>query len=171
MKRIGILGGAFDPIHHGHLMMAENAADAFKLDQVIFVVANQSPFKGKAVSPKHRLAMVKAAVKGNPRFSVSNIELKRKGVSYTIDTVGYFKHHHPDAEVFLIIGEDNVPGFDHLKNIEALRKMVQFVVIDRAWFNVSSTLIRHKISQKKSVRYLTADPVIRYISRHRLYGA
>jgi nicotinate-nucleotide adenylyltransferase len=169
MKRIGLLGGAFDPIHTGHLMMAEAAADAFGLDQVIFVVAHQSPFKGKAASPKHRLAMVKAAVKGNARFAVSDVELKRKGVSYTIDTVGSYKHHNPDTEVFLIIGQDNVAGLSRWKHIDILRKMAHFVVIERDWFDVSSTLIRHKVSQKKSARYLTTDSVIRYIKQHRLY--
>jgi nicotinate-nucleotide adenylyltransferase len=169
MKRIGILGGAFDPIHLGHLMMAENAADAFCLDKVIFTVAFQSPFKGKAVSPKHRLNMVKAAIKGNKRFEVSDIELKRKGVSYTIDTVGYFKHHHPSDELFLIIGQDNVSGLKNWKNIDVLKKMAQFIVIERDWFNVSSTLIRTKLKEKKSVRYLTPDAVIGYISRHNLY--
>jgi nicotinate-nucleotide adenylyltransferase len=170
MRKIGILGGAFDPIHLGHLMMAENAADAFGLDKVIFTVAFQSPFKGKAASPKHRLNMVKAAIKGNKRFEVSDVELKRKGVSYTIDTVGYFKHHHPNDELFLIIGQDNVSGLKNWKNIDVLKKMAHFVVIERDWFNVSSSLIRTKLKTKKSVRYLTPDAVIGYISRHNLYG-
>ena len=170
MKRIGILGGAFDPIHIGHLMMAENAADAFGLDRVIFTVAFQSPFKAKAVSPTHRLAMVKAALKGNPRLGVSDIEIKRGGVSYTVDTVRHFKALYPKAQLFLIIGEDNVAGLSRWKNIGAVQKLAKCIVIERYWFDVSSTLIRRKLKARKSIRYLTPDAVIAYINKKGLYG-
>ncbi len=170
MKYIGILGGSFDPVHNGHLMMAQSAVDAFGLDKVFFVVASHSPFKDKAGSPKDRLAMVKKAVQGNASFAVSDIELKRGGVSYTIDTVSHFRKKFPKAQLFLIIGEDNVAGLPRWKNIEALEKTAKFIVIERDWFDVSSTLIRQKLEQKKSIRYLTPDGVIRYIKQNRLYA-
>lgn len=170
MKRIGILGGAFDPVHIGHLMMAEAAADAFGLNKVIFVPANHSPFKSKKnAGAQQRLAMVRAAVRGNARLGVSDIELKRGGVSYTVDTITHFKKAHPSAEMFFIIGGDNVQGLPRWKGIEALKKSVRFIVIERDWFDVSSTLIRARLARRKSIRYLTPDSVIRYINQHRLY--
>ncbi|MBI4309851.1 MAG: nicotinate (nicotinamide) nucleotide adenylyltransferase [Candidatus Omnitrophica bacterium] len=170
-NKLGILGGCFDPVHAGHLMMAEAAADAFGLDKVIFVAANQPPFKngGAAASARDRLAMVKAAIKGNPRLAVSDVEIKRGGVSYTVDTLDYFRKIYPAAELFLIIGGDNVAGLAGWKSIDSIRKFASFIVIERDWFDVSSTLIRQRIKQKKSIRYLTADGVIRYINRNRLY--
>ena len=168
--KIGILGGSFDPLHVGHLMMAESAADAFGLDKVIFVVANQSPFKmSERAGTQDRLAMVKAAIKGNARLAVSDIELKRGGVSYTIDTLNYFRKILPSVELFLIIGEDHVPGLPGWKNIEAIKQLAGFIVIERAWFDVSSSLVRQRLKQKKSIRYLTTDGVIRYINRRHLY--
>ena len=170
MKRIGILGGAFDPVHIGHLMMAERAADAFDLDQVVFVVAHQSPFKlnGNA-NAKHRLAMVKKAIAGNDRFKASDVEIKRGGVSYTIDTLEHFRKTYKGAELFLIIGEDNVQHLNRWKHIDAIRQMAKMIVIERDWFDVSSSMIRNCLDQKKSIRYLTTDTVVRYIKENHLY--
>ncbi len=172
MKRLGILGGSFDPVHQGHLMMAESAADAFSLDKVVFVVANHSPFKDERnASAPDRLNMVKAAIKHNPRLELSDVEIKRGGISYTVDTLNYFKKEYPHAELFLIIGGDNVPGLGRWKNIEAIKAMARFIVIERDWFDVSSSLLRDRLNKKKSIRYLTPESVIRYITKHCLYAS
>ena len=169
MRKIGILGGSFDPVHAGHLMMAESAAGAFELDKVIFVVANQSPFKKVKATAQDRLSIIKAAIKSNSRLAVSDIELKRGGISYTADTLGHFKKTCPRAELFLIIGDDLTAGLSRWRNIAAVKKCARFIVIERGWFDVSSTLIRRRLRQKKSIRYLTTDAVIKYINRHHLY--
>ena len=168
--KIGILGGTFDPVHIGHLVMAETAADAFALDKVFMVVAHQSPFKGGEIAgPQHRLAMVKEAIKGNSRIRACDIELKRGGKSYTIDTVQYFKNKYSSAELFLVIGEDNVPGLSRWKDIEIIKEMARVIAVERDWFDVSSSLVRRRLKERKSIRYLTPDAVIRYINQHKLY--
>jgi len=171
MKRVGILGGSFDPIHNGHLLMAELARDKMGLDQVVFVPAFCSPHKLGKVLPagSRRLAMVKLAIKGNPNFISSDIELKRGGVSYSIDTLRALRARHPKAQLFWITGEDNVRGLSTWKDFPAIIRMAAFIAVSRAWFPVSSSEVRQRLRQKKSIRYLTPDSVIRYIKQHRLY--
>lgn len=170
-KRIGILGGSFNPIHHGHLLMAELARQKMRLDQVIFMPANLSPFKSKvpAVSPHHRLAMIKLAIQDNHYFSVSELELKRKGISYTIDTLKGLRVLNPNAQLFWIIGDDHVSTLSSWKKFDEIVTIASFIAVSRLWFNVSSSEIRALARQKKSLRYLTTDHVIRYIDKHRLY--
>ncbi|HET7224952.1 MAG TPA: nicotinate (nicotinamide) nucleotide adenylyltransferase, partial [Candidatus Eisenbacteria bacterium] len=108
--RLAVFGGTFDPPHVGHLALAERAADALALDRVLFVPARVPPHKRHAaMTPaRHRLAMVRLAVRGNPRFAVSTLELVRPGPSYTVDTLRALGRRHPRAELFLLIGADSL---------------------------------------------------------------
>ncbi len=171
MKKIGILGGSFNPIHVGHLMMAQGALDALSLDEVVFMPAHCSPHKRDEdlASSEHRLSMVRLAIAGNKRFSLSDMEIKRGGKSYTIETIRSFKKQHPQSRLFFIIGEDNVPGLKTWQGIDEILRTASFIVINRSWFDVSSSLIRQHIKRKKSIRYLTSDAVVNYILRKKLY--
>ena len=190
MKRIGLLGGSFNPIHNGHLLMAQAAMEGLKLDEVIFIPAFCSPHKTDRdlVSAKHRLAMVKAAINGNAAFCCSNEEIRRGGKSYTVDTLRSFKAADPRSKFFFIIGQDSVPFLAAWKDIASVGKLAEFVVANRPGFNlgksrapvklrkvlmpgvaISSSDIRRRIKQNKSIRYLLPELVITYIQRHRLY--
>lgn len=186
--KIGILGGTFDPIHYGHLILGEQVLCQLKLDKVIFVPAFKSPNKSskKRISALHHFNMVKLAVAGNPHFTVSDIETKRKGTSYTVDTVRQIKKIYPRAQLFLIGGSDLVSELPTWKNIDDILKMAKFVLakrpgfgkrlsgkhflkIDVAQVDISSSLIRDLVKQKRSIRYLTPDSVVKYIEKHGLY--
>jgi len=171
MNRIGILGGSFDPIHNGHLLMAELARDKMRLDQVIFIPACCSPHKVNKALPDglDRLNMVKLAIKGNPFFTASAMELKRGGISYTIDTLRALRAQYPKAQLFWITGEDNVQGLKTWKSFPEIIRLASFIAVSRLWFNVSSSGIRQRVKRKKTIRYLTPDSVIRYIKQHKLY--
>ena len=188
LMKIGILGGTFNPIHYGHLILAEQVLCQLKLDRVIFIPAFKSPNKNlrMSVSPLHRFHMVKLAVSGNARFIVSDIETKRKKTSYTVDTLRLIKRLYPRAQLFLIGGSDLVSELPSWKNIGEILKMAKFVLAKRPGFgkrlegkhflkihvaqvDISSSLLRGLIKQKRSIRYLTPDTVIRYIQKNRLY--
>jgi nicotinate-nucleotide adenylyltransferase len=188
-KSIGILGGSFNPIHFGHLLMAQSALESLKLDLVLFVPAHCSPFKTRDVMPsdKDRLAMVKAAIKGHPCFDVYEGELKRKGVSYTIDTLRELKATYPKASFYLLLGADSLPRFHLWKDPQEIVKLAKLAVLNRPGVDkkypkrlshvkvnmpavdISSSDMRTRLKQKKSIWYLTPKNVIRYISRHQLY--
>ena len=169
--RIGILGGSFNPIHNGHLLMAELARDKMRLDKVIFMPAHCSPHKTRKHLPDggHRLSMVKLAIKGNADFTAGDLELKRAGISYTIDTLKALRLRYPKAQLFWIIGEDNIAGLRTWKDFSAIIRLASFIAVSRLWINISSSELRGRLKQKKSIRYLTADGVIRYIKVNRLY--
>ena len=169
--KIGILGGSFNPIHHGHLLMAELARVKVGLDQVIFMPAACSPYKsGQALCDgRHRLHMIRCAIKGNPYFCASDMELKRGGTSFTIDTLRAVYGHNPKARFFWIIGEDNLAGLKQWKDFSQIIRLASFIAVSRRWYNISSSEIRQRIRQKKSVRYLTPETVMRYIEKKGLY--
>ena len=171
MQRIGILGGSFNPVHNGHLLMAELAMAHMHLDHVIFMPAHCSPYKTgqNLADAKHRLNMVRLAIKGNPNLCLSDMEIKRGGVSYAIDTLRAVHEQNPKAKLFWIVGEDNVGGLEGWKDFDQIIGLASFVAISREWFNISSSLIRRNVRQKKSIRYLTPEAVIRYINKHHLY--
>lgn len=170
-KRIGILGGSFNPIHHGHLLMAEIARQKMDLDQVIFMPAYCSPFKSNVplASPQDRLNMVSLAIADHHYFSVSDLELNRQGISYTIDTLRTIRDVCPSAELFWIVGHDHVPGLKKWKYFSEIIAMASFVAVSRMWFNISSSEIRQTLRDGGSIRYLTPDAVVRYIEGKRLY--
>lgn len=132
--KIGILGGSFNPVHKGHLLIAETARTAIGLDMVIFVPATVPPHRKikKLASPRHRLNMLRLAIKGFPEFRVSDIELKRGGMSYTIDTIRHFKKELDARNKFYFLcGTDNIPELPFWKEFHALLKECQFVFYSR----------------------------------------
>jgi nicotinate-nucleotide adenylyltransferase len=132
--KIGLLGGSFDPIHIGHLVVAQDALEGLGLDRVELIPAAVSPLKGRelAASPEQRMHMLELAVGGDPRFGVLDIELRRGGTSYTVDTVRELRRRFPDAQLFWILGSDQLRRLPEWKDIDELGGMVEFVHLFRA---------------------------------------
>lgn len=190
--RIGIFGGSFDPPHIGHLIIAELACEQLGLDKVIFVPAYLPPHKvgSHRSSPHHRLQMTKIAVKGNPRFAVSDIEIQREGISYTVDTLRYYKKKYPKSKLFLLIGGDNYAQFVTWKSPDVIAKLASLAVYPRLGYDttvlphsyfgkeyllqgnkldLSSTEIRKRVFTGKTSRYVVPEKVELYIVKNRLY--
>lgn len=182
--RTGILGGSFDPIHHGHLILARAAREELALDRVIFIPANVSPHKtgNRPATGADRLAMVELAIRGEEGFEASDIELKRPAPSYTVDTLRELQKAHPQDELVLLIGADNVAKFGTWREPDEIRRLARIAVLDRdgglapqEWpvirhlIDISSTGIRARVAAGSSIRYLTPGSVCDYISSHRLY--
>ena len=190
-RRVGIFGGSFDPPHIGHLIVAQAALDQLELDSVMFVPAFTPPHKlQNDRSPAGaRLAMVKLAVKGNARFSVSDFEVRRKGISFTVDTLRHFKSRFENSELFFLIGGDSLSQFFTWKEPEEILNLAQLVVYPRTLQNlseipetlprarvlkgplieISSTDLRLKVSHRESIRYFVPESVARYVRAQRLY--
>ena len=183
MRRLGIYGGTFDPIHHGHLILAREAREQLDLDTVLFVPATKSPFKDEPVTPAaDRLAMLEAAIANEPGFVLDPIELHRPASSYTIDTIEIIRKREGDAELFYLIGQDNVAGLPKWHRFDELVKLVQFVVLDRAGapaahsyivvqrkIDISATQIRNRVASNLSIRYLVPEAVEKLIRSRGLY--
>jgi len=182
--RIGIYGGTFDPVHHGHLILAHQALEEFKLDRLVFVPTAESPFKihNHTAPASDRLAMLQLAIRGEDRFEVDPLEIERGGVSYSIDTVKMFRSRDPEAELFFLVGEDNAYRLTEWHRFEELKKMVGFVVLSRSEdfqspeypvvqrrIEISSTEIRNRVANGESITYLVPESVKRYIEQHQLY--
>ncbi len=182
--RLGIFGGTFDPIHHGHLILARAAREELGLDEVVLVPANRSPHKpgAKNATGHDRLAMVQLAIEGEPGLAASDLELQRPPPSYTVETLRQLREQHPATELVLLIGADNVENFGTWREPEAIQQLARLAVLDRAsgspphaWpvvrrlVDLSSTEIRHRINRGLSIRYLTPDRVCDYIRQHGLY--
>ena len=182
--RTGILGGSFDPIHHGHLILARAAREELGLDRVLLVPANVSPHKTGDFSTtgEERLAMVRLAIDGEDGFEISDIELHRPPPSYTVDTLRELRAAHPKDEFVLLIGADNVAKFETWREPDEIRRLAKIAVLDRAggtsptdWpvvrrlIDISSTDIRARVAAVRSIRYLTPDAVCDYIAAHGLY--
>src|SRR5207237_6030421 len=169
MRKIGIYGGTFDPIHHGHLILGRQACEELGLDQLIFVPALLSPFKKSTyASGEMRLSMLQAAIAGQKDFLADDCELKRPPPSYSIDTVLQIRERDPNAELFWLIGADNVSGLDKWHRIEALRNLVQFVVLDRGCGEKSIyplMIVERNIDISESV-ILKRDDIVRSIRFH-----
>lgn len=199
MKRIGLFGGTFDPIHYGHLNLASEIKKQLSLDEILFIPNNKNPFKHdqQKQQRKHCYKMVQEAIKNYPGFKVTDIEIQRDGTSFTIDTVNTLLEDYP-AEYYFIIGADILESLENWKNIEELLHKVTFVVADRPKnhhpqdikgridylnqkFNtnilhikikesdVSSTIVRDKVKNGQSIINLTPVEVIQYINRNHLY--
>lgn len=183
----GLLGGSFDPIHHGHLVMAARAAEALSLDRVLFIPAARSPLKsrGGLASDRDRWAMLKLALRGDPRFEPCDLELRRGGLSYTIDTVRELKRRTA-ARLYFILGADAAHLLPRWKSIIELRKLVTFAISARPGqtippgtpkryhvgmplLEISGSAIRNRARKGLSFRYLVPDSVERYIRRKGLY--
>lgn len=189
--RIGVMGGTFDPIHHGHLVAASEVAHEFALDEVIFVPTASQPFKrGKRVAPaEHRYLMCVIATAANPRFSVSRVDIERGGTTYTIDTLRDLREAHPQAELFFITGADALERIMDWKEVDELFQLAHFVGVTRpghhmdtrklselgVWLvdipamAISSTDCRARVTRGAPVWYLVPDGVVQYIGKHSLY--
>jgi nicotinate-nucleotide adenylyltransferase len=184
VKKIGIYGGTFDPIHHGHLILARDACEALNLEKIIFVPAAVSPHKmeGTTAAAEIRLEMVRKAIEGEPRFAVDDCELRRDPPSFTIDTIETIQQHEAGAQFFYCIGEDNASSLTSWHRFTELQKMIQFVVLDRRGFenktdypvirrhiDISATEIRKRVAEGRSIRYLVPRAVEEVIRREQLY--
>ena len=190
-KKIGIFGGTFDPPHLGHLIVAQEVRDKLKLDRIFFIPASLPPHKKKVRISEafHRLRMVQLATQDNPNFKVLDLELKREGHSYTVDTLKALRKRYPQAQFFLILGLDNLNHIHTWKKPEEIFKLSKVVFITRPgitlnktskWLNysrlldvkeidISSTDIRERIKKDKPIKYLVPEKVLQYIQRHNLY--
>ncbi len=188
---IGIMGGTFNPIHYGHLLAAEEARQKFNLKEIIFVPCAKPPHKNQQniVSPEDRYKMTCLAISSNRYFKASDIEIKRKGTSYSQDTVIEFKRIYNDAQIYFITGADAIAEIDTWKNANELLDLCQFIAVNRPGHSfkikeeylkfihileilgvaISSTEIRQRIRQGKSIKYLVPEDVERYIYEHELY--
>jgi nicotinate-nucleotide adenylyltransferase len=184
LKKIAIYGGTFDPVHHAHLILARQAIETLGLEKVILVPAAISPLKkaGPVASGEVRLAMLQAAIKGEPEFEVDECELLRPPPSYTIDTVEDIRRRENDASIYCLIGEDNVEQLPKWHRFTELEKMVRLVVLDRSGkqplhayqlihrrIDISATEIRRRVAQNESIRYLVPDAVEKIIQGEKLY--
>ena len=187
--KIGLLGGSFNPIHIGHLILAEEARDHFSLRKVLFIPSYRSPHKkneARRVTPRHRVAMVRLAVKGHAGFAVSDIEIRRGGVSYTIDTVRELRRKIPRAEFFFLVGSDWVKQLSTWKEARKLFPLCRFVMVERPEFpvkkvphgferltipqiGISSKAIRQRVREGRSISYQVPEAVEKYILKHALY--
>jgi nicotinate-nucleotide adenylyltransferase len=185
--RLGLLGGSFNPIHHGHLISATRAAEALALDRVLFIPAALSPLKnGDALAPaRDRWAMLRLALRGNPLFEASDLELRRGGVSYTVDTLRELQRR-TKATLFWILGADAARLLPRWKSIHEVRTLASFIILPRPGdrvlpkmpkdhivraplLEISSSEIRERIRKGLSVRYLVPDSVERYLRKKGLY--
>lgn len=192
MRRLGIFGGSFDPVHIGHLIAGEWVREAFQLDQVLFVPAFQPPHKidSPKAPPTLRLKMLEAAVRSHIGFGVSDIEIRRQGPSYTVDTLQDLSRIHPGARLFFILGADLVPGIIGWHKWEMAAALATFIGVNRPGSKVqevpealrdvvkqiempgidlSSTLIRARVAENKSIRYLVPAAVQDIIEAEGLY--
>lgn len=186
--RIGILGGTFNPIHIGHLILAEEVREKIKLDKIIFVPAYLPPHKDNSnIAPAdHRYKMIKLAIKSSRYLKASDIEIKRNGRSYTIDTLREFKNIYPNDELYFIIGSDLLKYLEEWKDLNEIIKMVKFIVATRPGYalekipsyistipiravDISGFEIRQAIKENRSFRYLMPESVFNYISKKGLY--
>ena len=190
--KIGFLGGSFDPIHFGHLLAAQDAFEQHKLDRLVIVPAAQAPLKPNDVqsSAEDRLAMVRAATEWDTRFHVSDFELRKGGISYTIDSARYFRSVYPNDELFWVIGGDQLPQLNLWKDIGELSKLVEFIFLERPGYPVkaavpvpgirlhrcdghllaiSSTELRDRTRRSLSLDYFVPHKAIVYIRDKGLY--
>lgn len=190
--KIGLFGGSFDPPHHGHLIVARHVREALGLDHVLLVPANRSPHKldRTPAHGQHRLAMVHLAVAGDPGFAVSDVEVARGGISYTVDTLRHLRSGGPGHELFFLLGIDNAADFLLWREPEEILRLSTVVLMSRAGFggsapgvlgdpsvihvdvpliDIRSRDLRARIRGGKSIRYLVPDAVERYILSEGLY--
>ena len=183
MSGVGVFGGTFDPVHVGHLAIANAALDELGLGRVYFVPARRSPLKqeGPIAGPEDRLAMLEAATTGEPRFRVSAVELDRKGPSFTVDTLEAMRG---EGELFLILGSDAYADFEEWREPERIRSLATIVLaarpgapnapsgvrmLDSPLMDISSRELRARAARGRSLRYLVPEGVLRYIEEHGLY--
>ncbi len=199
VRRIGLMGGTFNPIHYGHLLIAENAYEQYHLDEVIFIPTGQSPHKDarQILRADERMEMIRLAIADNPHFSCSDYEIRTEGISYTYLTVQAFYEPAEERELFFIMGADSLAYFDawmrpdkisrmstilaavrdglNIEELLPIRESLQqkygtkIGFINTPNFSVSSRMIRHRMEKGHSIRYLVPEAVERYLKEHRVY--
>lgn len=191
--RLGVFGGTFDPVHLGHLIVAEAARSEARLDRVLFVLSPRPPHKNvEDLTPiSHRLAMLHLAVADNPHFAISTLEMQREGVSYTVDTLRQLQNapEYAGSDLHLIIGMDSLAAFAQWREPETILKIARLLVyprlqaepsvppellqacrmLDSPIVEISSTDIRRRVQQGITVRYLVPRSVRNYLEVNRLY--
>jgi nicotinate-nucleotide adenylyltransferase len=189
--KIALFGGTFDPVHWGHLLLAESARIAFHLDRVVFIPTGIPPHKSAPeASAAQRVKMLRLATASNPQFQVNEWEVRQGRVVYSYETIAHFRGLWPRAKLFFIVGTDMLLSIDSWRTGRAILKQCRFLVADRpgdGWSRVapavrrqarqidwpsvpiSSSDIRDRVRAGKSVRYQVADPVEKYIRAHRIY--
>jgi len=187
-NRIGILGGTFDPVHFGHLSLAQTARRSLNLSRVIFIPARMPPHKEriKLTCAELRYKMIKLAIAGNKHFSVSRIEIEKKGISYSVQTLRLLKKKYTAAEFYFIVGSDALPELSSWKEIEEIFKLSNFVVakrpnfrkykwpreaiaLDGEFLKISSSKIRQFIKKGESVESFLPKAVYKFIIKNSLY--
>jgi nicotinate-nucleotide adenylyltransferase len=184
LKKIAIYGGTFDPIHHGHLIVAREALERLGAEKVIFIPARASPLRKTAPVARDeiRLLMIQAAIENEPGFAVDDCELLRAPPSYTIDTIEQIRQRTGDATIYCLVGEDNVDKLTKWRCFADLEKMVRFVILDRSGqrphhaypvirrkIDISATEIRKRVATGRSIRYFVPPAVEEIIRREKLY--
>lgn len=199
MKRYGMMGGTFNPIHLAHLYIAYEAKEVLELDKVIFMVAGNPPHKKESpvIDSKYRNDMVKKAIEGYEGFEISDYEIKKQGYSYTYETLKYLKGDEEDIEVFFIAGADSLMDIEKWKNPELVLSNCTFVAFNRGEYtkealerqkkklqdkynsniilldisnlDISSSMIRERIIRGKRVDFFMPDKVMEYIEQNNLY--
>ncbi|GAY72846.1 nicotinate-nucleotide adenylyltransferase [Lentilactobacillus kosonis] len=187
-KKIGILGGTFNPIHNGHLIIAEQVIDQLGLDEIRFMPDFTPPHVDRklAIDAKERVSMISGSIRDNPRFAIEMEEIARGGTSYSYDTMVALKRRNPNYEYYFIIGGDMVEYLPKWYKIDELAKLVTFVGVKRSGYkttskypiiwvdvpfiDISSTLIRAKVRANHSIRYLVPSFVEKYIKENGLYA-
>jgi nicotinate-nucleotide adenylyltransferase len=187
--KIGVMGGTFDPIHHGHLVAASEVAQSFGLDEVIFVPTGMPYQKPGATVSEHRYLMTVIATASNPQFTVSRVDIDRHGPTFTIDTLRDIHAQRPEAELYFISGADAIAQIIDWKDADELWSLAHFVAVSRPGhplsvsglpqsdvsllevpaLAISSTDCRSRVSRGYPVWYLVPDGVVQYISKHHLY--
>ena len=198
MKKIGVFGGTFDPVHNGHISKAEEAFVKLKLDQVLWVIAGDPWMKSteQLSHSRHRLKMVKIAIEGKANMQLSDMEVSRKGPTYTVDTLKDLKRRNPQDELTLLIGSDLIEEFDQWKSNELILSLAKLAIFTRTdsrkeineilglskigdhrteilsgpKIDISSTLVRETISHKLSVSKYVPKSVEKYIMQNKLYS-
>lgn len=193
-KRIGIIGGSFDPIHNGHLIIALDACEQFELDRALFVPAYQAPLKSKtpSASAKDRMAMVKLAAEGQPKFAVSDVDYRSEETSYSVRTAEALAAENPEAKLFWILGADQIAQLHLWRDIEKLAKLVSFIAFERPGsssvvskelppaveilrgksrqLDISSTEIRERLKSGREAKYFLPANVFDHIKAQNLYS-
>lgn len=195
--RLGLFGGTFDPPHVGHLVVAQEVVERLSLDRILFLVAGLPPHKlGDVLSPPLlRAEMTRAAVADNPLFEVSEVELDRGGPTYTVDTLRHIRAAYPDAELYFLLGADQLAEFHEWQEPEGIAELATLVAVGRAGVDpdqlspvdlgsgkgltfmslavtrvdISSSEVRSRVREGRSIRYLVPEAVRRIIETHRLY--
>lgn len=185
--RIGVMGGTFDPIHHGHLVVASEVASRFCLDEVIFVPTGRPPHKKEVSDPWHRYLMAVIATASNQRFSVSKIDIERTGPTFTVDTLRELREQLPSSDLFFITGTDALARIFSWKDADTLWSLAHFVAVSRPWHEVvdipndrisflevpamaiSSSNCRERVRSGLPIWYLVPEGVVQYIAKHGLY--